>query len=195
MVSGQWPRVSRPAGQAVRCGAMRCRGPGCRVPDADATRAGMRARRGVARCCPPGQAGGPRRAWWGRARESGRGGRAGRLGVAAGATGPRGRWAAVGSCCLLRDPRTWPGRAPAGPGGRLDRGAGGEWTRASAGLGEQGQAPTGWGKAGLGRAAWSRRRPWRGGWHPEPPLGHPRGCVGMVETAWVWPGSPSPSIP
>lgn len=81
---------------------------------------------------PPGAARAGRRqglrAGRGRERESGRAAGGPRQGVAAGPTGPRGRWAAVGSCCPCPEtPRTWPGRAPspgfswagrAGGGGR-----------------------------------------------------------------------------
>lgn len=42
--------------------------------------------------------------------------------MAAGPTGPRSRWAAVGSCCPCPEtPRTWPGRAPSSGSGRAGR--------------------------------------------------------------------------
>lgn len=87
-------------GQAEECG----RAAGGAAPPPGAARAGRRRER---------------RAGRGRARESGRAAGGPRQGVAAGPTGPRGRWAAVGSCCPCPEtPRTWPGRPPP----RLERG-------------------------------------------------------------------------
>ena len=72
-----------------------------------------------------------RRAGRGRERESGRAAGGPRQGVAAGPTGPRGRWAAVGSCCPCPEtPRTWPGRAPSPGSSRAGRAGGGGRGRA-----------------------------------------------------------------
>lgn len=76
----------------------------------------MRARRGGAappRCCPDRQEAERGRGGGGRVNQAERAGGP-RRGVAVGRTGPRGRWAAVGSCCPCAEtPLTWPGRAPA----------------------------------------------------------------------------------
>lgn len=76
---------------------------------------GMRARRGGAappRCCPGRQEAERGRGGGGRVNQAERAGRP-RWGVAVGRTGPRGLWAAVGSCCPCAEtPLTWPGRAP-----------------------------------------------------------------------------------
>lgn len=87
----------------------------------------MRARRGGAappRCCPGRQEAERGRGGGGRVNQAERAGGP-RRGVAVGRTGPRGRWAAVGSCCPCAEtPLTWPGRAPSperaglGPAGR-----------------------------------------------------------------------------
>lgn len=77
--------------------------------------AGMRARRGGAappRCCPGRQEAERGRGGGGSVNQAERAGGP-RRGVAVGRTGPRGRWAAVGSCCPCAEtPLTWPGRAP-----------------------------------------------------------------------------------
>lgn len=77
--------------------------------------AGMQARRGGAappRCCPGRQEAERGRGGGGRVNQAERAGGP-RRGVAAGRTRPRGRWAAVGSCCPCAEtPLTWPGRAP-----------------------------------------------------------------------------------
>lgn len=75
----------------------------------------MRARRGGAappRCCPGRQEAERGRGGGGSVNQAERAGGP-RRGVAVGRTGPRGRWAAVGSCCPCAEtPLTWPGRAP-----------------------------------------------------------------------------------
>lgn len=116
-------------GRAEECG----RAAGGAAPPPGAARAGRRRER---------------RAGRGRARESGRAAGGPRQGVAAGPTGPRGRWAAVGSCCPCPETlRTWPGRPP--PPAREGRGA---WeTEAAAG-------PAGWG--GVGARAPRRGLTW-----------------------------------
>lgn len=104
------------------------------------------------------------RAGRGRERESGSAAGGPRQGVAAGPTGPRGRWAAVGSCCPCPEtPRTWPGRAPS---------PGFSWA-GRAGGGGRGRA------GGVGRGRHHRRPP-----AARPHLGGP--------PARTWAGSSQP---